>query len=83
MCLQKEGGCFLNNLYKSLESLLKLQLPSECCVVFWTNESEKQDSINFVQTYQKKKEVPYMEKSREQDQKRKESPYMEMSRDND
>ena len=34
----------------------------------------------FVQTYQKRKEVPYMEMSRDIDQKRKESPYMEMSR---
>ena len=37
----------------------------------------------FVQTYQKKKEVPYLEMSRDNDQKRKESPYMEMSGDND
>ena len=35
------------------------------------------------QTYQKRKEVPYLEMSRDNDQKRKESPYMEMSRDND
>ena len=37
----------------------------------------------FVQTYQKRKEVPYIEMSRENDQKRKESPCMKMSRDND
>ena len=37
----------------------------------------------FVQTYQKRKEVPYMEMSLDNDQKRKESTYMEMSRDND
>ena len=33
----------------------------------------------FVQSYQKKKEVPYTEKSRDIDQKSKESPYMEKS----
>ena len=37
----------------------------------------------FAQTYQKRKEVPCVEVSRDNDQKRKESPYMEMSRDND
>ena len=37
----------------------------------------------FVQTYQKKKEDPYMEMSGDNDQKKKESPYLEMSRDND
>ena len=37
----------------------------------------------FVQTYQKKKEVPYVETPVDNDQKRKESPYMEMSRDNE
>ena len=30
-----------------------------------------------------RKEIPYMEMSRDNHQKRKESPYMEMSRDND
>ena len=37
----------------------------------------------FVQTYEKRKEVPYLEMSRDNDQKRKESPYLEMSHDND
>ena len=37
----------------------------------------------FVQTYQKKKEVPYLEMSRDIVQKRRESPKMEKSRDND
>ena len=37
----------------------------------------------FVQTYQERREVPYLEMSRENDQKRKESPFMEMSHDND
>ena len=34
-----------------------------------------------VQTYQKRKEVPYMEVSRDNDQKRKKVPYLEVSRD--
>ena len=33
--------------------------------------------------YQKRKEVPYSEMSRDKDRKRKQSPYMELSRDND
>ena len=37
----------------------------------------------FVQTYQKRKEVPYMEMSRGNVQKRRETPYMEKPRDND
>ena len=37
----------------------------------------------FVQTKQKKKEVPYMKMSRDNVQKRRKSPYMEKSRDND
>ena len=37
----------------------------------------------FRHTYQKRKEVPYLEVSPGNDQKRKESPYVEMSRDND
>ena len=37
----------------------------------------------FVQAYQKKIEVPYLEKSSDDDQKRNKSPYMEMSHDND
>ena len=52
-------------------------------MVLKTNESEKQDTIFFVQTYRKKKEVPYMEMSRDNDQKRKATPYIEISRDND
>ena len=35
----------------------------------------------FVQTYQKREEVPYMEMSRENKQKRKQYPYKEVSRD--
>ena len=37
----------------------------------------------FLQTHQKKKEVRYLEKSRDNVQKKKESPYMEKLRDND
>ena len=37
----------------------------------------------FIETYQKRKEVPYMEWSRDNDQQKKESPYKQMSRDND
>ena len=37
----------------------------------------------FVQTYQKRKEVPYKELSRDNDQKEKGFPYMQMPRDND
>ena len=37
----------------------------------------------FVQTYQKTKEVPYMEMSQDNDQEKQESPYTEMSRDKD
>ena len=36
----------------------------------------------FVQTFQKRKEVPYMEMSRDNDRQKK-PPYMEMSRDID
>ena len=68
---------------KKWESLVTLQLPSDCCVVFGTNESKNKILLLFVQTYQKRKEVPYKEMSRDNDQKRKESPYMEMSRDKD
>ena len=39
--------------------------------------------LYFVQIYQKRKEVPYMEISRENGQKKRESSYMERSRDND
>ena len=39
--------------------------------------------ILFVHTNQKRKEVPYMEISRDNEQKTKESPYMGMSRDSD
>ena len=35
-------------LFWGWESLVKVQLPSDCCVVFWTNESEKQDTIVFL-----------------------------------
>ena len=37
----------------------------------------------FVKNHQERKEVPYMEISRDNDRKRKEFPYMEIARDND
>ena len=39
--------------------------------------------LHFVQTYQKRKEVPFIEMSRENVQKRRESPYIDKSPDND
>ena len=83
MCLQKKGLLFLKNLYKSWESLVTLQLQSDCFVVFWANESEKQDITTFCTILPNKEEVPFMELSRDNDRKRKESPYMEMWPDND
>ena len=47
----------------------------------WQNVSEELDTITFVQTYQKRKEVPYMEMSRDNNQKRKKSPSEKVSRD--
>ena len=66
---------FLNKLYKNWESLETLQLPSDCCVVFLTNEFEKQDTVTCCANLPKKKEVPYIEMSRDNDRK--------LSRDND
>ena len=62
---------------------MKLQLSFACWVVFWTDESEKQESNTFVTNLPKSKEVPYMDMSGDNDQKRKEIPYMEKSREND
>ena len=61
MCLQKEKGCFLNNLYKNGESLVTLQLPSNCCLVFWTSETEKRDTITICKNLPKTKDVPFRE----------------------
>ena len=36
-----------------------------------------------VQTFQKRRDVPYMEMSQDNDRQKKESPYMELSRDKD
>ena len=44
---------------------------------------KRQALILVVQSYQKRKEVPYMEMTRDNDQKTKEVPYMEVSRDTD
>ena len=40
---RKKEDLFLimNNLYKSWESLVTLQLPTDCCVVFWTKQKTK------------------------------------------
>ena len=53
------------------------------CHLFVEWFSEKKESENkllfpFVQTYEKRKEVLYMEMSRDNDQKWKRPPYMEM-----
>ena len=69
MCLQKYSSSFLKNLYKNWKKRVTLQLPSDWCFVFWTNGSEKQDSIIFKPTYQKKKNVPYKAMSRDNDKK--------------
>ena len=53
VCRNKEG-VFLNKLYKSWELLVALQPPSDWCVVFWINESEKQDIITFCTNLPKK-----------------------------
>ena len=45
--LQKWEGCFSENLLKIWKSLVALQLPSDCWVVFWTNEYEKQITTTF------------------------------------
>ena len=39
MCLQKWKGCFLNTLHKNRESLVALQLPSDCWVIYWKTSS--------------------------------------------
>ena len=83
MCLPKQRVCFLNNLYESWESLVSLHLPSDCCVVFRTNESEIQDTITFCTNLPKKERSSIQGNVSDNDQKRKESPYLEMSRDND
>ena len=44
---------------------------------------KRQALILVVQSYQRRKEVPYMEVTRDNDQKKKEVPYMEVPRDTD
>ena len=83
MCLQKKRGWFLNNLYEIWKSLVTLQLTSNHSVVFWTTEYEKKILLLFVQTYRKTKKVLYIGITSDNDRKRKESPYMETSRDNE
>ena len=80
----------MNIWYKSWESLVTLQLPS-CRPLKLPSVASFSEQMNlknkilllFVQTYQKKKEVLFMEMSRDNDQKRKESLYMGMSCGND
>ena len=55
MILQKSKDCFLKNLYKCRESIVTIQLPSDCLVVFRANESEKQDIITFCTNLPKKR----------------------------
>ena len=45
---------FLKNFYKSWESLVTSQLPSDYWVVFWTNKLEKQDTVTFCTNLPKK-----------------------------
>ena len=68
--------------YLPYASSLLLKLPS---VAIEIDKMHLKDKILllFVQTYQMRKEVPYMEMSRENDRQRKESPYNEVSRDTD
>ena len=42
---------------KNWESLVTLELPSDCWVVVWKIESEKQNILTFLQSYQKRKEI--------------------------
>ena len=50
--LRKWKACFLNTSRRNWESMVTLQLLSGSWVVFWTNESEKNEILLlFVQTY--------------------------------
>ena len=90
LCSQLNFVCFCPNekavlwifLHKRRDSHVSLQLPSDCRVVFWSNESEKQETVFVVQAYRKRKEVPYV-MSHDKDKRGEESPYMEISRDSD
>ena len=85
MFLQKWKGCFfLNILQESWELLVASRLPSDCWVVFWTNESEKQSTTNFCTHPQKKEKMFNIWKCYvTMTKKRKDSPYREKSRGND
>ena len=50
----EKKGCSLNKLYDSWELFVTLLLPSDCCVVSGTNESEKQETITFCTNLLKK-----------------------------
>ena len=73
----------MKNLNKDWESLVTLQVTSDCCFAFRTIESENQDTFTFCTNLQKKKQIPYMELSADNDGKREQSLYVEKSRDND
>ena len=52
---RNEKFVFLKTLHRSWESLVTLQLPFDCWLVFWTIESEKQGTTTLWHTYQKGK----------------------------
>ena len=56
--------------FENWESLVTIQLPSDCWVGFWTNDSEKQDTITFCTNLPKKEMFPFLEMSRDNGQKR-------------
>ena len=62
---------FLEKLRKNWVTLVKLKIPSDSWVVFWTNESEKQSITSFAQVNQKHMKLPYKTKIQFNDQKRK------------
>ena len=76
---------FLNELKKSWESLVTIQLPSDGWVVF-EQLNLKNSLLFFFYTNIQKKErgsrYPDMDMSPEKDQRVSKSPYMEMSREN-
>ena len=54
-------------------------------VVSFSEQSNPKNKIHllFVQTYQKRKDVPYMKMPLDKERRKRESPYIEMSGDND
>ena len=68
---------------KNWESLVTLELPSDCWVVVWKIESEKQNNLTFFTKPPETERDSIKKMSHDKDQKEKESPYLNMSRDND